>query len=86
MTDLYVPGVPASVNRYYVCSERLRERGWHGVGDIWYSPAQLQKHVEFEDTFTFEQALALTGVGRIDYGDVQPGAHYRAFSKGGLYG
>lgn len=61
---LYVPGMPNPVpgNRYYICSEILRERGWTGAGDVWLSPEQPNR--EYDDTWTFETALALSGVGR----------------------
>lgn len=62
MTDLYVPGIPASVNRYYVCSERLRRRGWRGVGNHWWMPGQ--KATGLEDTFAFGEALSMSGIGR----------------------
>lgn len=58
MTDLYVPGIPGSVNRYYVCSERLRRRGWQGVGNYWWTPGGAQ------GPGTFEHALRATGIGQ----------------------
>lgn len=62
MTDLYVPGIPGAVSRYYVCSERLRDRGWQGVGDYRWMPGQ--RPTGFEDTLTFAEALSMTGIGR----------------------